>query len=184
MAYPRLPAALVACTDTGVASKTMTSRLEDIAAAATPACSVASCSGDLLPPPLLRAVLDLTTRNLKEIGVTPAELRAKRGELSHAETQIVAVRSGANLLGFAAYRLTVEEGVSVAYLYELHVEAYARGMRLGSELVHEVERRGREGGARGLMLTVHTRNEAARRWYKGKLHFEVSPISPACCAPP
>jgi hypothetical protein len=34
------------------------------------------------------------------------------------------------------------------------------------------------------MLTVHLANESARRFYTDKLHFEVSPISPASCAPP
>jgi hypothetical protein len=56
--------------------------------------------------------------------------------------------------------------------------------RLGSALVEEVEQRGRQGGAAGLMLTVHLANESARRFYTDKLHFEVSPISPASCAPP
>jgi ribosomal protein S18 acetylase RimI-like enzyme len=58
-------------------------------------------------------------------------------------------------------------------------------MRLGSELLAEVEAAARDAGARGLMLTVHTRNAAARRFYKGgSVGFEVSPLSPAICAPP
>ena len=43
----------------------------------------------------------------------------------------------------------------------------------------------RAQGAAGLMLTVHLRNTAARRFYAGSaVGFEVSPISPAQCAPP
>jgi len=55
---------------------------------------------------------------------------------------------------------------------------------LGGALVDEVEQRGRAGGADGLMLTVHLANLNARRFYTEKLAFEVSPISPANCAPP
>ena len=59
-------------------------------------------------------------------------------------------------------------------------------MRLGSELIAEVEAAARAERARGLMLTVHTRNAAARRFYTqpGGAGFEVSPLSPAECAPP
>lgn len=51
-------------------------------------------------------------------------------------------------------------------------------------MVEDVKRRGRAAGARGLMLTVHLANVSARRFYTDRLSFEVSPISPANCAPP
>jgi len=75
--------------------------------------------------------------------------------------------------------------VPVGYLYELQLEGFARGMRLGTALVAEVEEAARAAGAHGLMLTVHARNTAARRFYvDSRLGFEVSPMSPAQCAPP
>ena len=58
-------------------------------------------------------------------------------------------------------------------------------MRLGSELIAAVETAARDAGAFGLMLTVHTDNKAAGRFYRGSsMGFEVSPMSPAMCAPP
>ena len=72
----------------------------------------------------------------------------------------------------------------VAYVYELQLEPFARGMRLGSALLEDViETARRRPACAGLMLTVHTRNEAARRFYS-RTGFEASPISPALCAPP
>jgi hypothetical protein len=70
-------------------------RLEEVAAAAEPPCTVESHRGDEMPPPLVRAVLDLTSRNLREFGVSGAELKAKHSELCHPETSILAVRSPA-----------------------------------------------------------------------------------------
>ena len=205
------------------------------AATTTPVSRAELHSGDTLANPLARSLLDLMRRNLDEICGASWDADEKREELCHPETQIVTLRQGASLLGFASYRITQEEGVDVAYLYELHLETSARGLRyatphatpapprslacdrtllalallglpalpaalalpaqraavshlgesrLGSALVDEVERRGRDAGVHGLMLTVHTRNEAARRFYKERHSFEVSPISPALCAPP
>lgn len=159
--------------------------LEDIAAACSPPAHVDRLSGPELEPPLLRALIDLVRRNMRDY-VSCDDSREKRAELVHPDTRIVAVRSGAQLLGFASYRLNVEEeGVCVCYLYELQLEPVARGMRLGSTLVGVVEEHARSAGSLGLMLTVHTRNASARRFYRSEtLGFEPSPLSPAECAPP
>lgn len=140
--------------------------------------------GDALPAALLRAAVDLTRRNMTGIAGPKWSASEVREDMCHADTRLIAVKTGPLLLGFASYRLTLEEGQKVAYLYELQLEPHARGLGLGSELVQEVERLGRKGGAGGIMLTVHTCNLAAKRFYTGRMEFEVSPISPALCAPP
>lgn len=166
-------------------SSTAGSTIDDIAAARSPSARVERAQGDVLDPPLLRAAVDLTRRNMIEFVGGAMDVVAKREELSHPETRHIAVRSGRQLLGFAAWRLTFEDGVRVGYVYELQLEESARGMRLGSELLREVEASARAAGALGLMLTVHTRNAAARRFYKdARIGFAVSPLSPAECAPP
>lgn len=161
------------------------SRLDDVAASAKPPAAVERHpSGTSLDPPLLRAVVDLTERNMRGYYGGAWDYHAKRDELGHADTRLVVVRGGTQLYGFAAYRLTEEEGVAVAYLYELQLETFARGMRLGTELIAEVERVARTAGVGGIMLTVHLANHSARRFYTSALGFEVSPLSPAVCAPP
>ena len=160
-------------------------RLDAIAAGCTPPARVEHHNGDALDPPLLRAVVDLTRRNMHEYVGGAWDENGKREELTHGEMRYIAVRAGRQLVGFAAWRLTHEEGVLVGYLYELQLETIARGMGLGSGLLSAVESAARSAGAHGVMLTVHTRNQAARRFYKSEtIGFQVSPMSPAACAPP
>jgi ribosomal protein S18 acetylase RimI-like enzyme len=180
---PRGVASAAASSSAGPSSN----RLDEIAASRSPPARVERLRGTELDPPLVRAVIDLTRRNMREFVGGAWSKEQKQEELCDAEMRHIAVRAGNNaLLGFAAWRLQVEEGVPVGYLYELQLEEFARGMRLGSELIAEVEAAARAERARGLMLTVHTRNAAARRFYTqpGGAGFEVSPLSPAECAPP
>ena len=146
---------------------------------------VAHLAGPALPAARLRQAVDLIRRTMEPFS-GKVDVRAKREELAAAETRHVLVTSSdGRLLGFAAWQLTEEEGVPVAYLLELHLEPFARGMSLGSSLVREVERLARQhGGVRGIVLTVHAKNVAAQRFYESALGFEVSPISPSQCAPP
>ena len=51
---------------------------------------------------------------------------ANIASLTAGEGVPVAVRSGRQLLGFAAWRLTHEEGVLVGYMYELQLEPFVR----------------------------------------------------------
>lgn len=162
----------------------LSSRLDELAASCTPPAHVERLAGSELDPPLVRALVDVTRRNMRDFAGATWNEREKRSELCHRETRVVAVRAKAQLLGFIAYRHVEEEGVPVAYVYELQLEPYARGMRLGSALLDEVGASARRHSpCAGLMLTVHTQNEAARRFY-GRIGFEASPISPALCAPP
>lgn len=182
------PASAEATSRATSAAAALLSPLDEIAAAYTPPSRVDRLTGNQLDPPLLRKLLDLVRRNMSdyERGDAATTAREKREELVHEDTRVIVVRSGSQLLGFASYRLNVlEEGVRVCYLYELQLEQAARGMRLGSTLVSEVEAVAKAACSLGLMLTVHTRNAAARRFYRNDaLGFEVAPISPAECAPP
>jgi ribosomal protein S18 acetylase RimI-like enzyme len=177
------PSATIRRAQASSSGSDMHSLVQIAASARTPAL-VEHHRGDELPATLRRQAVDLLARNMRGFCGSSWDEQSKREDLCHQETRVVAVRSGKQLLGFASYRLTHEEGAYVAYIYELQVEAFARGMRLGSGLVREVEQLGRTGGAAGIMLTVHTANHAARRFYTGGLHFETSPISPSACAPP
>jgi ribosomal protein S18 acetylase RimI-like enzyme len=151
----------------------------------SPPARVDRLSGCDLDPKLLRSLVELTWRNMQGFAGRDWDAREKRNELANEDTCIIAVRSPVHdLLGFAAYRLVHEEGVLVAYVYELQLEVHARGMRLGSSLLAAVEGAARTAGASGLMLTVHKTNAAARRFYESHAGFELSPLSPAMCAPP
>ena len=185
-AAPSAPVAKPSATsEAPIADASASRTLDAIAAACTPPARVDRLSGPPLDPALLRALMDLVRRNMRNY-VAVDDSQEKRADLVHPDTRVVAVRSGAQLLGFASYRLNVyEEGVRVCYLYELQLEPIARGMRLGSTLVGVVEEDARRAGSLGVMLTVHMRNASARRFYRSEtLGFEASPLSPAECAPP
>jgi GNAT superfamily N-acetyltransferase len=88
------------------------------------------------------------------------------------------------LAGFASFRFVVQETLPVLYLLELQLDERWRRRGLGSLLLEAVEGIGRAARrpCHGLLLTVHLRNAAARRFYRAK-GLEESPVSPSLCAP-
>ena len=92
--------------------------------------------GNACSAPLAKAALDLARRNLRDICGRSWDASEKHQELCHPDTRIIVIKQAREqLLGYASYRLTEEEGVRVVYLYELHLEARARGMRCVSNVL-------------------------------------------------
>ena len=91
--------------------------------------------------------------------------------------------SSSSVVDFASFRFVTQETLRVVYLFELHLEEPRRRQGLGSALLGAVHGHGTQARKQGLLLTVHTRNENARRFYDA-CGLEVSPTSPSQCAPP
>jgi ribosomal protein S18 acetylase RimI-like enzyme len=121
--------------------------------------------------------------------VAPAPSAGRRSRSrsgGDAAAEGVAVRGaadGSRLVAFASFRLVTQETLPVVYLLELQLEGALRRQGLGSELLAAVLRFGQAKGCRGLMLTVALANEPARAFYSAQ-GIDVSPVSPARCAPP
>ena len=88
-----------------------------------------------------------------------------------------------SVVGFASFRFVTQETLRVVYLFELHLEEPRRRQGLGSALLAAVHGHGTAARKQGMLLTVHTRNLNARRFYDAR-GLEVSPTSPSQCAPP
>lgn len=141
-------------------------------------------TGPSIPKKMLAKVLTLVEHNMKGFYGASWDGVQKREELSHAETCLLLRCHDAEIHAVLAYRIEWEEGVRVAYIYEIQVAEAARGEGWGSMLLQEVEQIGRRAGTSGLMLTVHRENERAIRFYTKRQGFEISPLSPSLCAPP
>ena len=136
-----------------------TGRLAELAAVTSPPSSCELHHGDTLDATLRRQCLDLARRNLQGFAIWDGA--GKREELCHEDTRVVALRQGGGLLGYATYRLTKEEGVDVAYLYELHLEERARGLRYA------------------LTQTPHSRTIAQAPWARPAIPARHNVCSPA-----
>ena len=137
-----------------------TGRLASLAAVTSPPSSCELHHGDTLDATLRRQCLDLARRNLQGFAIWDGA--GKREELCHEDTRVVALRQGGGLLGYATYRLTKEEGVDVAYLYELHLEERARGLRYAL-----------------LTQTPHSRTIAQAPWARPAIPARHNVCSPA-----
>ena len=79
--------------------------------------------------------------------------------------------------GFLSFMLTYEDHIPVIYCYEIHLEPRLQGRGIGRMLMGMMESVGRQAGVRKAMLTVFTRNVAARGCYErmGVRHTHGSP---------
>lgn len=139
--------------------------------------------GETIPESMLSKLLALVEANVRSYYGPHWDYDAKRSELTHPDMLILLICYGNCIHAAAAYRICSEESVRVAYLYELQVAKQARSSGLGSMLLKHVERSAKEENAKGIMLTVHSNNTDARKFY-AKRSFQVSPVSPSLCAPP
>jgi len=71
------------------------------------------------------------------------------------------------LLGFLSFMLTIDDGVPVIYIYEIHLCTAVRGQGLGKTLLGCVDAIGRRTGMQMAMLTVFVSNKAAIGFYEG-----------------
>ena len=122
--------------------------------------------GNEVPMPLLTQMTELYATNMGEFASKHASEDMK-GNIRDRQTRIIAVirkeRRKDTLVAFAAYRLNCnEDGMPVAYLYELQVGVEARGSKpsLGKALLAEAEQRARLSGSGRLRLSVHENNVA------------------------
>ena len=68
--------------------------------------------------------------------------------------------------GFLSFMFTYEDDIPVIYCYEIHLEPRLQGRGIGRMLMEMMESVGCQAGVRKAMLTVFTRNQAARGCYE------------------
>ena len=103
--------------------------------------------------------------------------KLKEMKLPDLRYLLVRASSDSNLIGFASFMLTYEDGKEVIYLYEIHMDEGIRGKGLGKFLMNIVEEVGRRASMEKVMLTVFACNEPARHFYSG-LGYAVDDFSP------
>ena len=105
--------------------------------------------------------------------------RAKKRELKLPDLKYLLVRQNlaSEVVGFAAFMLTYEDGIEVIYMYEIHLSDGLRGAGLGKHLVQIIQHTGEASGMEKVMLTVFKSNEGALSFYD-RLGFSVDEFSP------
>ena len=139
-----------------------------------------------LPPAVAEELLALVASNMSGFSDWDHqhERDDRRAEMINPRTRVLVLRSEEDgaLVGFASYRCMSQETVAVAYLLELQLDVRHRRRGVGSLLLRAVCDFGRAAQRRGLLLTVHLENSGACHFYHA-CGLEISPISPARCAP-
>lgn len=139
-----------------------------------------------LPPAVAEELLALVASNMSGFSDWDHqhERDDRRAEMINPRTRMLVLRSEEDgaLVGFASYRCMSQETVAVAYLLELQLDVRHRRRGVGSLLLRAVCDFGRAAQRRGLLLTVHLENSGACHFYHA-CGLEISPISPARCAP-
>lgn len=97
--------------------------------------------------------------------------REKKREIRHPHQRylIAANERFGERLAYLSYRWDVEEGQSVMYVYELHVEQHVRGKRIAYALMKFAEELCRKLCVACIILTVFCENQPAMALYRNKL---------------
>ncbi|KAI4146824.1 MAG: hypothetical protein LQ340_005796 [Diploschistes diacapsis] len=105
--------------------------------------------------------------------------KAKMEEMKLLDLKYLLIRaeSDPEVLGFASFMLTYEDGIEVVYLYEIHLSERLRGIGLGAHIVTLIQAIGFEFGMAKMMLTVFVANKGARTFYE-RLGFSVDECTP------
>ena len=90
---------------------------------------------------------------------------------------LVRQEPGAEILGFASFMVTYEDGREVVYLYEIHLREAIRGIGIGKHLIEAIQRVGEETRMEKMMLTIFEENLEARIFYE-RLDFSMDEFSP------
>jgi len=93
---------------------------------------------------------------------TPAQTEPQSQSLA-----VEPVELAKQLLGFISFMLTIDDGVPVIYIYEIHLCDSVRGQGMGKTLMDCVDAIGKDRGMRKAMLTVFVSNVAAIGFYEG-----------------
>lgn len=112
--------------------------------------------------------------NLKEERTSDGDLQSRGKSL-----QGLWKGTGAPVVAFAQYRFLVEEDLPVLYVFEVQLENDVQGKGFGKFLMQLLELIARKNNMKAVMLTVQKRNVAAMNFYRSKLSYKISSISPS-----
>ena len=103
----------------------------------------------------------------------------KRKEMQLPDLRYIIIRKahGGDIMGFASFMLTFEDGYEVIYLYEIHLHRDLQGLGLGKQLMEMFEGAGSIAEVKKAMLTVFKANDKALRFYEN-LGYSEDDFSP------
>ncbi|KAL3335714.1 hypothetical protein AABB24_031770 [Solanum stoloniferum] len=84
-----------------------------------------------------------------------------------------------HLVAFVHYRFTIEEEIPVLYVYELQLEHRVQGKGLGKFLMVLLELIAQKSNMSAVVLTVQKANMIAMNFYRNKLRYLISTMSPS-----
>ncbi|KAJ6888193.1 GCN5-related N-acetyltransferase family protein [Populus alba x Populus x berolinensis] len=154
-----------------------------------------SGSGDKLSSSVKRYIQNLLKVNM-EVAFGPewsTEEKVKCRDMVASEARYIFVHEAPNasvdeismkldkspLVGFVHYRFTLEEDIPVLYVYEIQLESHVQGKGLGKFLMQLIELIARKSCMGAVVLTVQKANAVAMNFYRSKLRYTISSISPS-----
>ncbi|KAL3366860.1 hypothetical protein AABB24_011529 [Solanum stoloniferum] len=162
--------------------------------------------GDSLSSPVKQYIQNLLKVNMEASYGTewPVEEKVKRREMVSSEARYIFVYEISNvdanitlklskkgrcnadgmddkghLVAFVHYRFTIEEEIPVLYVYELQLEHRVQGKGLGKFLMVLIELIAQKGKMSAVVLTVQKANMIAMNFYRNKLRYLISTMSPS-----
>ncbi|CAN4100608.1 unnamed protein product [Withania somnifera] len=162
--------------------------------------------GDSLSSPVKQYVQNLLKVNMEASFGTewPVEEKVKRREMVSSEARYIFVYEISNvdknimlklsrkgrcntddmddkghLVAFVHYRFTIEEEIPVLYVYELQLEHRVQGKGLGKFLMVLIELIAQKSKMSAVVLTVQKANRIAMNFYRNKLRYLISTVSPS-----
>lgn len=162
--------------------------------------------GDSLSSPVKQYIQNLLKVNMEASYGTewPVEEKVKRREMVSSEARYIFVYEISNvdanimlklskrgrcnevgmddkvhLVAFVHYRFTIEEEIPVLYVYELQLEHHVQGKGLGKFLILLIELIAQKSKMSAVVLTVQKANVIAMNFYRNKLRYLISTVSPS-----
>ncbi|KAM3322491.1 N-alpha-acetyltransferase 40 isoform X1 [Capsicum chacoense] len=162
--------------------------------------------GDSLSSPVKQYIQNLLKVNMEASYGTewPVEEKVKRREMGSSEARYIFVYEISNmdanimlklskkvrcnadgiddkghLVAFVHYRFTIEEEIPVLYVYELQLEHRVQGKGLGKFLMVLIELIAQKSKMSAVVLTVQKANTIAMNFYRNKLRYLISTVSPS-----
>ncbi|CAK9164369.1 unnamed protein product [Ilex paraguariensis] len=109
----------------------------------------------------------------------PDAVTNRSDELVEGERNTHVVDDGGPIVGFVHYRFTIEEAIPVLYVYELQLEPRVQGKGLGKFLMQLMELIACKSCMGAVVLTVQKANLSAMDFYRSKLRYSISAVSPS-----
>ncbi|KAB5531735.1 hypothetical protein DKX38_018405 [Salix brachista] len=149
---------------------------------------IESGSGDKLSSSVKQYIQNLLKVNM-EVVFGPewsTEEKVKCRDMVSSEARYIFVHEAPNatvdkspLVGFVHFRFTLEEEIPVLYVYEIQLESHVQGKGLGKFLMQLIELIARKSCMGAVVLTVQKANAVAINFYRSKLRYTISSISPS-----